>query len=405
MLGSRVPTRFGPFALLLLGAVVAAGTGCETASRSSPVGLSHTSTTVTTEPVTSTTTTSTSIPEGSSSSPVAWAAIVNDLDVNADSVSCPSTTLCVFTGEATQFYGQRERAVAASTGPFVPGRSITGHLIDLPQTTGNNDFFGPWFVTCPRTTLCLVSSPDSIYATASPLTGPWTIQLAAPPGAGFSDVSCAGTTFCAVILGSHILISKSPLGGASTWATSGLPQISDQGAWLDALSCPSPQLCVAGGSSGTVGGWIETSTDPAGGSQAWSGGPIVHPLSAQHSGEYSITDLSCPTTSFCLAVGDGGPLYVSTNPTGGPTTWQFVSTTYSPYSYEAAPGVAACGVDGSCSVSGTGTFQSIPGAPGPGFAGFPSSQVSCATVSLCLSVDPAANNQPEVGGLNDASRS
>ena len=406
MLGSRAPRhsfasgplRFGPLALLLVGTIAAAVTSVEKAPRSSPAGttkrLSYPSTTVTTEPVT--TTTSTSRPNGSPSSPVPWAAMVNGLDLSPESVSCPSTTLCVFTGGATQFAGQQERAVSASTGPFAPGRTITGHLIDLPQAT----VFGRWYVSCPSTTVCLMSSPDTLYATTSPRTGPWTSQLTAPLGSEFSDVSCVGTTFCAVILGNDILISRSPLGGAGTWTTSGLPQLSDQGAGVGVLSCPSPQLCVAGGSSGTVGGWIEVSTDPDGGSQAWSGGPIVHPLSAQHSGEYSITDLSCPTTRFCLAVGDGGPLYVSTDPAGGPSTWQLASTTYSPYSYEVAPGIAACGADGRCSVTGTGTFQSLAGAPGPGFAGFPPSQVSCVTVSFCVSLDPNANNQPELGGIN-----
>jgi hypothetical protein len=394
------PLRFGPLALLLVGTVAAAVTSVAATPRSTPPATtkrpSHPGTVVTAAPAVTTT----SIPfEASPESSEPWSTMRNDLDVGPESVACPSTTLCVFTGQATQFAGQQQRAVSASSGPFVPDGKIAGHFIDLPQAVSEEDISGPWYVACPSTTACIMSSPDALYATASPATGPWTVQLTAPSGEQFGDVSCAGTTFCAVLLGNDILISRSPLGGAGTWTSSGLPLLADDG--VGVLSCPSPQLCVAGGSSGIVGGWIEASTDPGGGAQAWSGGAIVHPAAAQHSWEYSITDVSCPTTSFCVAVAEGGPLDVSTDPAGGPTTWQ---PALHSFPNDGGPGITVCSSDGSCLVTGAGTFQEAQaGAPGPGFAGFPQSEVSCVTVSLCVSVVSSVGSQLGVAAINRTS--
>jgi hypothetical protein len=324
----------------------------------------------------------------------------NGLELGPDSVSCPSTTLCVFTGRATQFAGQQERAVAVSTGPFVPGRQVTGRLTDLPLAIGEDDTFGPWYVSCPSTTACIMSSPDALYATTSPLTGPWVIQLTAPSGEEFGDISCAGITFCAVILGRDILISRSPLGGAGTWSRSNLMDVPpDEDEGVSVLSCPSPELCVAGGSGGFIGGWIEESSDPGGGAGAWSGGEVTNPGAPQHSGEYSIEAVSCPTTALCVAVEIGGPLLVSSDPASGPASWHLAPTTFMPYSDTTGPGVASCSTDGTCVVSGAGIFPSSPGAAGPGFAGYPQFQVSCVTISFCVSIDAETDNQLAVGGI------
>jgi hypothetical protein len=265
--------RFGPLALLVLATVVVAVTSAVTAPRRPSVPAAHelglrSSPGTTASVPTSTTTT---LPTGSQGvSPVAWAGMMNGLQLGPDSVSCPSPTLCVFTGRPTEFLGQTQRVVSVSTGPFVPGRTITGHVTHFPQAVSEDDIYGPWYVSCPSTTLCVMSSPDTLYATSSPGTGSWVPQLQAPSGQEFGEVSCAGITFCAVILGNDILLSRSPLSGADTWLKSPMMDITEIDAAVSVLSCPSPRLCVAGGTGGFVGGWIEASTDPGGGPTAWS---------------------------------------------------------------------------------------------------------------------------------------
>ena len=51
----------------------------------------------------------------------------------------------------------------------------------------------------------------------------------------------------------------------------------DQGSFLDAVSCPSVSLCVAGGGAATLhgGATILTSTDPTGGASSWSSAPVA----------------------------------------------------------------------------------------------------------------------------------
>ena len=80
---------------------------------------------------------------------------------------------------------------------------------------------------------------------------------------------------------------------------------------VDAVSCPSPSLCVAGDNAGDV----LVSTDPTAGRTAWT---LVQ-LSVSSPG--AITGVSCPTVSFCVAVDIPGDVFWSTDPTGGPGAW------------------------------------------------------------------------------------
>ncbi len=233
--------------------------------------------------------------------------MLNGLDLAPATMSCPSTTLCVFTGGTPSTPGHFEQGISVSTGPFTPGGKIIGQLTAFAGTNSES------YVSCPSTTLCVLSTETSLYATVTPVTGPWTLELAAQPQGVLAGVSCASVTFCAVATHvGNVLIATDPLGGAGAWVST---DVTKGSADLFTISCPSPRFCVAGGSYGEIGGWIATSTDPGGGSGAWSGGALTTPAFAQHSGEYAVTGLSCPTTAFCLA--SGGELLVSTDP-GGP---------------------------------------------------------------------------------------
>jgi hypothetical protein len=54
-----------------------------------------------------------------------------------------------------------------------------------------------------------------------------------------------------------------------------------------------------------------TSSNPTGGADAWSTTTLAQTLTA----------LSCPTTTLCVAGDEGGQLYVTDNPTGGAGAW------------------------------------------------------------------------------------
>jgi hypothetical protein len=94
---------------------------------------------------------------------------------------------------------------------------------------------------------------------------------------------------------------------------------------INAVSCPSGTLCVAVDS----GGDLLTSTDPAGGAQAWRAVRHLDPTLAsgsQNPGDTSgITGISCPTTHLCVAT-DGPDIIVSTDPTGGAAAWHVESS-------------------------------------------------------------------------------
>jgi hypothetical protein len=70
-------------------------------------------------------------------------------------------------------------------------------------------------------------------------------------------------------------------------------------------------LCAAGNLTGN----ILTSTDPTGGGASWS--------EANAGGSVQITNVSCPTSSRCVAVDNNGDVLTSTDPTGGAAAWHF----------------------------------------------------------------------------------
>lgn len=76
------------------------------------------------------------------------------------------------------------------------------------------------------------------------------------------------------------------------------------------LSCPTSSLCVAVDYAGNV----LTSTNPTGGASAWTVA-AVDPVNRD------LMALSCPTTTFCAAIDFAGNVLTSTNPTGGAAAW------------------------------------------------------------------------------------
>ncbi len=313
--------------------------------------------------------------------------MTNDLGLRPTDVACPSEYLCLFAGEGVVSPpnpGEEVPAVAVSNGTFTAHGSVVGTTTTFPLSSNTS-----WsFVACPGLDLCVLSSADGVYVTADPTAGHWTLEVSPSPAYYFEQVSCPTVSFCAVATGSGVLVSGSPASGSSAWS-----YIRLGGEGLRAVSCPSTGLCVAGGSGdATVGGWIETSTDPLV-AATWYGGPTKHPSFAQHSGQYGVSGISCPTTAFCVAAVEAGEPLISTDPSGGVETW-----TEAAKGIYSKPGLAACTTAGQCSVSGTGSFQSRSRAAGPGIAGYPLPGVSCVSTSFCVTVNDEQLAVGEVAG-------
>jgi peptidylprolyl isomerase len=343
---------------------------------------------------------------------VLWSAMTNGLQLSAETVACPSTTLCVFAGDPTG-PGATTLAVAASTGPFTPGVRITGHLIDIPQPADPNiGSYAGAHLSCPSVTLCVLLTPGAIYATTSPLTGPWVPELAvAGPDDRLSGISCPDSDFCAALMvhtpdatatdpgnpTNDVLISTQPLGGATTWSRTEITQQNDDVA-LRTIACPSSRLCVVGGGYGEVGSWIETSSGPTGGSSAWSGGALDQSIGASGPAEYALIDLGCPTTGFCVGFLGDQQVKVSDDPAGGFETWHTI-----PGQYE-SDGVAWCTAHRGCAVADAATFPSTTAVSGRVVGDSPLVE-SCVSLAFCVSIDQSElTSTLEVGRVTTTTR-
>jgi WD40-like Beta Propeller Repeat len=148
------------------------------------------------------------------------------------------------------------------------------------------------------------------------------------------------------------------------------------GGSITAISCPTPEFCVAGGLEGE----LFVTTAPSGGRSAWT-------RISLGSGAIAIRGISCPNAAVCVAVTDSGSVYSSADPTGGAATWHEASLGASTLQDVSCPSVSLC-----VAVGGSETYiTSDPTGPANGWSAHPVSSasvglnaVSCPTDSLCV---------------------
>ncbi len=99
---------------------------------------------------------------------------------------------------------------------------------------------------------------------------------------------------------------------AATWTDHQLPSVGQ--APLFDISCPSTSLCVAVGGGNT----LAASANPAGPAAGWS---VVYPGGAGPPNQSGIKGVSCPSPQLCVAVSFEGVVLTSTNPGGGLGAW------------------------------------------------------------------------------------
>jgi hypothetical protein len=227
----------------------------------------------------------------------------------ASHISCPTVDLCVLVG------GDRG-AVFTSTDPTGGSAAWISARIDGNQLNS---------VSCASATLCVaVDSNGNVVTSTNPTGGAsaWTVVNVAA-SQPITDVSCAsGTTTCvAVDEAQHVITSTNPTGGAAAWQLSTLP---GSQFFNGLVTCPTASLCVI-----EQGDEIITASNPTCGTAAWT-------VANLPSGLADIRGLTCQSASLCVMVGDagagagGGDTAVSTNPAGGTAAWSVTKSSSVP---------------------------------------------------------------------------
>jgi hypothetical protein len=277
-------------------------------------------------------------------------------------MSCPSTSLCV----AVDYAGN----VVTSTSPLVPLPTPEPPPVQSPNWvvtkglavgcgTAREPTCFTTALSCPGTTLCVAGSVDgNVITSVNPTGGASAWKVMHVDGSHYiSSISCPNTGFCAAVDDDgNVVISTNPTQGGGAWTVTHVNDSNCAGSStpteppcsLTGVSCPSSSLCVATRSRGDV----VVSSNPTGGAATWN---IAH-VDANH-----LAGVSCPSTHMCVAVDILGNAVTSTNPTGGQAAWK---TTH---------------IDGTdCSITETSAPCFLFG-------------VSCPAVSLCVAVDGGGN--------------
>ena len=164
----------------------------------------------------------------------------------------------------------------------------------------------------------------------------WSMPSPIESSVVMSDVSCPTSSFCESAAESSIYSSIDPQSGVGSWSKTSLQT---PGRFVG-TSCASQTLCIAIGLSSTV----FISNNPTGGPSTWSSTVLNWTGTASFSGYHYLYGASCPTISLCVAVGTDGDIAVSTDPTGGPSAWEASAPvqTYVTLTSVSCPAVSLC---------------------------------------------------------------
>jgi hypothetical protein len=124
----------------------------------------------------------------------------------------------------------------------------------------------------------------------------WTQPTNADAQGQLNAVSCASTTYCALVDSSGNVMTWNGLGFSAPASIATEPPLNGTDAsGLTGVSCPTPTFCRAVDSIGRVFGWN---------GQSWSSGTLIDNGRA-------LTAISCPTTTYCVAVDRSGNAFFS----------------------------------------------------------------------------------------------
>lgn len=270
----------------------------------------------------------------------AWA--VGGVQHDLLAVACPSEGVCLATGDDLVSYTASPATGAASWRSF--------------EAAAN----GPGGIACATMRLCVRPGgafPLILTSRRPTSRASWKWSRAVSNAATWQDVACPSTRLCIAVdrLG-YAATSTHPGRRHATWRLRRVAAQSGRGRGvrnsLSAVACPSKRTCVAANTDGQIyakrnparaGHWrtyrlqgasgaaLRTSlacarrgacvlADPSG-DVFVSGKPLAgaSSWSRSHLGDIRFTGVSCPTKTFCAAVGyqlNGGPVVATGNPLG-----------------------------------------------------------------------------------------
>jgi hypothetical protein len=214
-------------------------------------------------------------------------------------VSCTEPSTCVAVdalGRALSFDGtgwsapvsvdpgQQLTAVSCADASFcatvgTDGKASTFNGVgwSTPTSLGNGAPLAS--VSCPGDTFCVAIDYSGA---ASTFDGAHWSNATAPSGAGATEVSCPSTAFC-----------FAAGFGYGSWDGTGWSTVAGpQHHGTLALSCPDRPSCVLLNADGAVGGQA----------MVWDGSQWSMSVDSPAGGDYLRSDISCPTTDFCMQV-------------------------------------------------------------------------------------------------------
>jgi hypothetical protein len=213
-----------------------------------------------------------------------------------------------------------------------------------------------------------------------------------------TGVACPSATLCvAVDSAGEVMHSANPAGGAKDWSHPGRVDSTLQAgggyAGFAAISCPTTTFCMAVGNGST--NQIAYTTDPSGPASAWT-------LTTIGSGVL-LDSVACDSTTLCIV--GGNQAYYSADPTGGATAWKAVAALSSSNSViqslvcnttrlclGVGYGVAGAGLAVGSSTPTTTTWsQALIGSDPPATNAGLVDSVACPQRNFCVAVDGASN--------------
>ncbi len=210
------------------------------------------------------------------------------VDNHIDSISCRTAHFCVAIDNNTG-----GGAIGASGLTFTstnPAGGATAWSAGAPLQNVNSTG-----LSCFSTGFCVAGTDNSVrwISNVTDPTAMWQFIFGSGAGTGSIDsVACPSLHLClAVPTGSgNDFVSTNPAAGS--WRQTPVA--------TGYLTCAATTLCVGTGAPGLA---VWTSTNPAGGRSAWHFTHIAR-------GPNFLREVSCPSTRFCVAVGDGGSVAV-----------------------------------------------------------------------------------------------
>ena len=245
-------------------------------------------------------------------------------------VSCSSASQClaVTADGGVQFNGTTWTAVASAPADtdIITTRTVScaTPTFCLTATWGVSTVFdgtswspsAPWGVNnaayglaCANPTFCVAvtgsaADPSFLYNGAA-----WS-QVPTPAGVALAGISCPAPGMC-VAVGYRSFPSDAPVDGSASavyrdgsWT---LVPISNSGNGLDKISCPTTSFCVA------VDGPDPSGNTGHGRLSVFNGTTWTKPVTVEHHG--ALVSVACPRPGRCTAIDEHGTVYTGTVPT------------------------------------------------------------------------------------------